>query len=551
MTILNTRLVGILVLLVGGLGTIACKKSRGNIEIAPKKGSGNIDQSQGFIPWTDEQRARESEQCLQDASASGGAEAAKVHCQCVIDAAAAQWSYMDFSGNARIYVDEILASSGYKSCMSGAGADPSEVQVQVPDSKWEGAKPLEINNESSASMARLVMAPDGTGIMSYQQTIGGKNKLLAKPYTSLGWRDAMEVPLDNPVSGINRVEMGYTKSGEWVMVWEGGGLDTVTNKAYLEVVANTYTQKDGWKPASQFISNRTDPENESNLSVASNCGGDVITTWLLYDGGVYANRYTSASGWLGIAEVSGDVKVSSHTLACTPDGVVVAAWTQASATGGPFISSQAPGSNQWSAPEQRDADLKGKASSPQLALNAKGEGLLVWLQTDGTSVLVMGSVRSSEGKWEAAKALSVDIASQPTLPRVAIDQKGNFMVIWTHAALDLGIWGNYFSVKDAAWSGPVNINSANTQTPAKQGAVVFDQYGRAVAVWSESNGTADDILASRYEAGTWSKKQVIDAGDYGASEYLRLATDGRDTVIAVWKQDDGDRFNIYGNILKP
>ncbi len=82
--------------------------------------------------------------------------------------------------------------------------------------------------------------------------------------------------------------------------------------------------------------------------------------------------------------------------------------------------------------------------------------------------------------------------------------------------------------------------------------VVVDTNGNATAVWRQSDGTRYNLWANRYVPGTgWGEAQLIETDDAGSAWLADVAVDASGTVVAVWYQFDGTRYNVWANHYVP
>lgn len=76
-------------------------------------------------------------------------------------------------------------------------------------------------------------------------------------------------------------------------------------------------------------------------------------------------------------------------------------------------------------------------------------------------------------------------------------------------------------------------------------AVDLRGNGDAVLVWSQTNGSNHDIMASRYSAGVWQAPEIIDnLAGHAAQPHVTM--DGQGNATAIWQQTDGqNRSGIF------
>ena len=146
------------------------------------------------------------------------------------------------------------------------------------------------------------------------------------------------------------------------------------------VWANRYTPNLGWGEA-EIVSAETPGARFYRLAVASN--GSAIVVWTEPEGAVdslFANRFTLEGGWAtGEAIESSDVAVSRLPyVTIDPRGNALAFWTQSDNTRFALWANRFD-ANGWGTPEEI-GDSAGDAFIPRGALAEGGNGLVVWIE---------------------------------------------------------------------------------------------------------------------------------------------------------------------------
>ena len=93
------------------------------------------------------------------------------------------------------------------------------------------------------------------------------------------------------------------------------------------------------------------------------------------------------------------------------------------------------------------------------------------------------------------------------------------------------------------------IETDNTNS-ARDARVAFDAGGNAMAVWIQSDGVRNNVLANRYTAGQgWGSAVLIETDNTGPALEPRIVFDGNGNATAVWSHRDvaGFTFNILAN----
>jgi hypothetical protein len=125
-----------------------------------------------------------------------------------------------------------------------------------------------------------------------------------------------------------------------------------------------------------------------------------------------------------------------------------------------------------------------------------------------------------------------------TLSTVITDQAGNALA----SAVD---WS--FRSEDGQWgmAAPIENNNGFADSPK----VAFDANGNALAVWRQHDGMRSDIYSNRFTAGSgWGAMPTrIGTGDFGNEFTPQIAIDPNGNAIAIWAKDDATCCRIFTN----
>ena len=135
---------------------------------------------------------------------------------------------------------------------------------------------------------------------------------------------------------------------------------------------------------------------------------------------------------------------------------------------------------------------------------------------------------------------------------MAIDADGNVVAVWEqYDGTRYNIWSNRYTTSTGLW-GTAELIEANNTGNAYDPQVAIDADGNAVAVWRQYDGTRYNILSNRYTASTglWGTAALIETDDAGGAYVPQVAIDADGNAVAVWRQSDGTRDNIWSNMYR-
>jgi hypothetical protein len=153
----------------------------------------------------------------------------------------------------------------------------------------------------------------------------------------------------------------------------------------------------------------------------------------------------------------------------------------------------------------------GDAHAPHVAIDGKGNALVVWSRSNGFHSRIQLRRRYAAGSLGPVQTLSAP--GQDALEsQIAIDTKGNAIVVWTR----FDGHRNRIQLRRRSASGslsPVQTLSAQF-TDAAQPQVAIDSDGNALVVWTGSEGGGDSRiqLRRRSAAGSLADHQSVDRG---------------------------------------
>jgi hypothetical protein len=219
-------------------------------------------------------------------------------------------------------------------------------------------------------------------------------------------------------------------------------------------------------------------------------------------------------------------------LAVDWEGNNTAVWKQ----GGVIMSSFRTFAGEWQEPVPLS---EGESFTTQAAMDARGDATAVWKHYDGSHYVVESAYRPEQGEWGAAT-----LVSQPEEeggnPHVAIDAKGDALVIWRGEDEGQDRVRAAYRSTGGSWSEPVDVSAEGERVESLRAAV--DPDGNAIAAWSGSDGEVGGwgIVHAAYRpaAGEWEEPvELSSEGGNGFPSDLVFDTAGDAAV--VWERWDG------------
>jgi hypothetical protein len=183
-------------------------------------------------------------------------------------------------------------------------------------------------------------------------------------------------------------------------------------------------------------------------------------------------------------------------------------------------------------------------------VNASGEAIVVWNQRDESGSPTTSTVWSNQWSGEAWEGARLIAASWAMRPQVGLDPEGTATVLY----LRQGGIASIRRPKGSDWSAPETVRESADFHGSPSLAV--DDYGNALAVWSEPFGSNARTWGIRYAAGSgWGTAQQLELQSFAASRG-DVAMSPQGQGLAVWQIPDAWRYNVRfapfdGTTFKP
>ncbi len=272
----------------------------------------------------------------------------------------------------------------------------------------------------------------------------------------------------------------------------------------------------------------------SNVHVAMDSGGDAAAVWQTSGGLIQAAYMPAGSGGtFGSAqtlETDATFKPVNPAIALDGNGNAVAVWEHSDGANLRIEALYGAG-GAFSGTPQIVSPAGHPATDPQVGMDPSGNATAVWLESDGTNVLVQTAGRPSGDVTTFGSTSAVSGGANAADVRLAVDQNGNVMAVWDD---DTGRIQVAYMPVGLSFDSAVTLETDATHKPVLP-AVAFDSLGDAEAVWEHSNGTFIRVEAANAPSGgTFGSAAAISANTEDATN-PQVAMDGNGDALAVWQ----------------
>ncbi len=193
------------------------------------------------------------------------------------------------------------------------------------------------------------------------------------------------------------------------------------------------------------------------------------------------------------------------------------------------------------------------ATYPQVAMDASGNTIVVWQQSDGTNTQIYKS-EYRNGAWLphpsnlANDHISLD-GQNAEQAQVAMDDNGNAIIVWRQSdGANVRVYKCEY--RNGAWCAAPDIGSIPiATTDAYSPKVAMDNNGNAIIIWGLADSSViTQIFKSEYRNGSWTIPSNIDdnvSPDGQFATGARVAMDDNENAIIVWEQSDNSKLQIF------
>ena len=311
----------------------------------------------------------------------------------------------------------------------------------------------------------------------------------------------------------------------------------------LATAATGGVSRGGWLPPVAEVG----PYESYAFSVGVAPTGDAVVASGGVDGVVTTSK-SPGSSW-------GEQSTIGYSLAFPSvafDDAGNAVLTALEVPGTPGVSravayTRAAGLDTWTGPTALSGVEHDAFVPPALAVDRTGQAVAVWAGKDGDSYVVRASLLGGDGTWSPAETLGYASYSGNRPASVAIDDRGDVVVVWLRGPENAGYVYAETHPAGGGWQ-PAQVLSTRGD-PRLEWKVVMNGRGDAGAVWAELDQPEQATLYSaRLAADTtaWSKPTPIpvsdgfDAADgyifFGGALSVAIDPAGNATLVAPTKQ---------------
>lgn len=433
----------------------------------------------------------------------------------------------------------LLGACGGSGGAGGAGAPPP------PSTAWQVPQFLEQTNAEARGVDVAINA-DGTGYSLWQQREGANFVVYASRYRDGLWAPAQRVSDVDADGDAFDVEVVVLPDGEALAAWQQVSAGKLS-------VAFKRTVNGVWPTDGDALESDLDELNA--LEMVADGKGNAALVWSQTKGA--STEIRGAVFYeidFGVSNpISTDTTQNAHSpdVAIDAEGRVLVVWVQLNATSGvETVRASAYTGGDWQPEVELNPDETQGSSSPQVAVGVHGAALAVWVRGDGESIQGRRATQFAQGIWSTPLVLDSAGPGRMFSPQVALDAQGHTTVVWLQ---EDGLPGDSIlslrSGRGADTLTDFQVVETNDAASAQLPEIGIDATGRVVAVWEQRQGVPMDMLANRLDpvTGQWGTPEPIESDNLRSASTASLAVNAAGQVVVAWEQANGD---VMANAFK-
>jgi hypothetical protein len=273
-----------------------------------------------------------------------------------------------------------------------------------------------------AEAPQVAVDGDGNAVVVWIRSDGSDERVQARRRTAGGSLSAVQT-LSHAGQQAARPQVGMDRAGNAVVVWER------SDGANLRVQLRRRTASGGLS-AVQTLTPSGENAYEARLAVDRD--GAAVVVWERYNGvdnRIQVRRRTAAGGLSTVKNLSAAGQNAFNAqVAVDPNGNAVVAWEWYDGAYFRIQARRRTAAGGLSTVKNLSAGGQ-HASNAQVAVDAKGNAMVVWTRFDGAKNRIQARRRSASGSLGPVQTVSA-AGQDAQSPQLGADAAGNAVVVW-------------------------------------------------------------------------------------------------------------------------
>lgn len=355
---------------------------------------------------------------------------------------------------------------------------------------WSTSAPLDTQVDGGVIEPQIAMDAKGNAMAVWRQYLGTAPGIYAKRYVAgSGWGDDVRIA-GTELIAVSQPQVDLDAAGNAFAVWTQN--QDKASRSGIRVWARHFDATSGaWGDAVPIESSgELIGEVSSTPQVSADASGTVVVVWTRLTliengvGSIWSNRFDGQAWGSAVPVETQAGDAGGPSIAMDGKGNALALWVQSDGTQYNIWANRYKSANHaWGEPVQ--VSSKGSAYSPQAAFDPAGNAMAVWAQKNATH-LYEESARQMDagtGAWGAVASLGQSVGFAQA-PQIAMDASGNAIAVWVYWD---GSHNSVFSNSTSAgsWGSATPLESEPDRYHGSSGVrIAMNASGAATVVWA-------------------------------------------------------------------
>lgn len=371
----------------------------------------------------------------------------------------------------------------------------------VPGAGWQFPEKLTFYAGGDASDPSVAMDDQGNGRAVFVQVLYGQNQIVTAAYSAgSGW-GLIEILANNYSADQRNPEIVMGPAGQYAVVWV-----QCCDPAW-EVWGIVVDPKATPMGAMQL--NEGSAVNAAEPRVGVDGKGGAVAVWVDDVAGnttLTGSLFTSEVGWgapVPVEDATG-IYIVEPSIAVDDAGNALALWERSQASA-EIVASHFTKAGGWERTQVLGDTLIGPSEEPRVAMNGKGEGIAVWHGYTASKNTIRARSFTPAAGWSATAEIDgSDHDEGRASPDVAMDAAGNGVIVWVEGGptgFDLAC---VFYTPGAGWSGPSLVEDVAASVGHQYNGggaprVAVSAGGAALVAWAAGDGGNWQLMGNAYQ----------------------------------------------------
>jgi len=320
------------------------------------------------------------------------------------------------------------------------------------DGTWGTISPVVSDGTSDASYPQLAIDASGNALAVWEQYNSPRNNIWSNRYiVNSGRWEATTQMVSNGTGAASFARVAFDSDGSALAVWRqlDGTRYNVRSNRYVPTPTGG-----NWQANTPMVSDGTGDVWAPQIAIQAS--GVALAVWdqfVFMSRNIFSNRYTwsATAGMWGTptSTVSGNPPdAGDPQIVIDSTGNALAVWWQEAAPYSVIQSNRYtanPTGGFWNVTRPVLSDNSGSAIGPQVAIDLAGNALAVWQQYVGARKDIWSNRYSAaSGVWGVATRIESNTGDAAN-PQIVIDASGNALAVWEQTdGTVFSIWSSRF-----------------------------------------------------------------------------------------------------------